>query len=147
MNAPDPVTVGGYIVALITSGMAAFERYRSSRSNTDALKATERAQQAEAAESANKEVLGAKDELIRLARDSSTQWKERCSAEHAEFAAYREKHHQQIQDAQATILKQAEEIANLRARTDITPVMETLKDILESLESILQRLDSLTPKP
>lgn len=142
MNAPDPVAVGGYVGAIIAALAAAFERYKSSKASTHALKATERAQEAEAAQSANKEVLAAKDELIKLARDSAEQWKIRCKAEHEEFIAYRDHHHSQMQDAQATILKQAEEIANLRARTDITPVMETLKDILTSLEQILQRLNS-----
>jgi hypothetical protein len=138
---PDPISIGGWIASAVAAGMAVFERIRSKRSSDHALHATERAQEAEARQSAHQEILAQKDELTRLARESAQQWKERLATEHAEFMAYREKMHAQIQDAQATILKQTEEIANLRARTDITPVMDTLKSVLEQLGKILNRLE------
>lgn len=143
MMTSDPVAIGGWIGAAVAAGMAVFERLRSKRSSDRAILATERAQEAEAAQGANKEILAAKDELIRLARESVTQWKERQAAEHAEFMAYREKMHAQIQDAQATILKQTEEIASLRARTDVTPVMDKLDSVMERLNAVVEGLKAL----
>jgi hypothetical protein len=139
-------TYGGWLGALVAGVAAAYERFRSTRATDKALQSTERAQEAEAGQAAHKAILAQQDELIRLARDSATQWKERCAAEHMEYTSYREKHHSQIQEANAKILRQTEEIADLKSRTDMSPVMGTLKQIVESLERILERLDNHHPK-
>jgi hypothetical protein len=135
-----------WIGTAIAVGAAAYERFRSSRSADKAITATERAHEAEASQKAHQEILAQKDELIRLARDSAVQWKEKCQAEHAEFSAYREKHHLLMQESQATMLNQAEEIASLKAKTDLVPVMQLLQEVVGGLKLLIERVETQTEK-
>jgi septin family protein len=133
----DPVAIGSSLAFLVVLAAAFFERHRSAKMSV-------RAHEAEAAQKAHDLLISSKDDLYETARLSAAGWKERFEDEHKEYKAYREATHVKAQDTQNKMLEQAEEIASLRARTDITPVMETLAKIVKSLEGILTRLDHLS---
>jgi hypothetical protein len=144
----DPSAAGGYIGMAVAIIAAAFERFHSQRSLGRAREANERAQEAEKARAAHDQVLAAKDELLKVYEKSAESWKQRHADEHKEFGEYREYAHRIANDANATIVKQAEQIAELKARTDITPILESQKQqqeinrqMMAALEKILERLD------
>lgn len=139
----DSGTVYAWITAGVAAGLAGVERYRSNRATNSIAVKTAEVQEAETQKRVVSEILLQKDELIAIARQSAEQWKARQVEEHEEFKSYREHTHAQAQETQATILKQTEEIASLRTRTDMKPVLDTLHDIVEALGKILGRLDTI----
>ena len=93
--------------------------------------------------------------LIQVVKDEANAWKIRYETEHAEYLDYRQKAHLRDGDMTSRILELTTECADLKAKTDITPILQAQKDqqdintkIVESLNTITQTsqviLDRLT---
>lgn len=136
----DPAAIGGWIFATGAAVAAAYERRRSAKNSEKAAEAHSRAGQAEARREADQAILAQYDDLIKLARENADQWKKKAAEEHGEFEIYRKETHEKLNQVNALILRQTEEIAELKARTDMAPVMEKLTQVLQVLNLVLQRL-------
>lgn len=86
-------------------------------------------------------VQAAQAELVKTLEDTLAAWKQRFSEEHEEYKVYRNYAHDKLNDANAALLKCSEDCAHLRAKTDITPVMNILERITNMLDVITKRLD------
>lgn len=126
----DPNTATGYVLAIVGTTAAAYERFRSGR-------ITARAQ-------SHHDIIQAKDELFNTVKLSSERWKEMYAEKEKELLSYREKYHKTVQETQAKILSQAEKIATLEERTDMSPVIDTLSQVMESIKSIIAALAPIT---
>lgn len=137
-------------MAAVMGGAAAFERFRSYKSARKAEASQERAAEAETKQAAHNEIVAAKNTLIELAKETSKKQEERYIAEHEELVAYRKEVHERQAITQATLLKQAEEIAVLNTKTDMTPVLQFIPEqreinaqVLESFKVVLTELKRL----
>lgn len=125
------LTIGGAAGTVFGALWAAFERSRNAKA-ADALR-----------------IANGKDEIIRV-KDQIIDAKEQ---EHKEYLRYREEHHKALNEANAKILLLTEDVASLRARTDISPIIEnqrlqgevTLK-ILTALEKLTYRIEHVLAK-
>jgi hypothetical protein len=129
MQIDTAITFGGYLGMMLAGAAACYERVRNARLNS------------------NREISRAKDELVRVLTEDRDAWKDRCTTEREEFAAYRVKSHDNANDAQARIIKLTEELGTLRAKTDITPLLKNQEEqsrinakLLEGLEAIIRHL-------
>ena len=93
----------------------------------------------------------AKDELIKVTMNDRDAWKSHYQAEHLEFIDYREKAHQHNNEANAAVIKLTAENAELKSRTDLSPILQFQQEqskinvkIVQSLDAILSHL---SPKP
>lgn len=150
----DPAASAGGIAAIIASAMAIFERIRSARAGEKAAEASQRA-------NSSTEIIAGKDELIKIARESADSWKLRYENEHAEgmkerdsfrerysalqqeFADHREKTHSRMNEANGLVLKYTEEIAALRVKTDITPLLKFQEEQSKINERMLRALNGI----
>jgi hypothetical protein len=87
-----------------------------------------------------------KTELLILLEKEVAAWKLRADTEHKEFVEYREKHHLQINEAQAMILKLSNDNTELKFKTDMTPMIELQKQTLHIIEKVAGVLTSLEVK-
>lgn len=111
----DALQLAGYIFGSLATGAACYERWRSEK----ALR--------------NSAAAASKDELITVLTETSNAYKEKSDREHNEFMAYRKEIHDKSTEIQAQFLQLNKENMELRARTDITQVMQTQQQILDSL--------------
>lgn len=126
---PDYTTAGTIAGGILAATWAMWERFRNKRVDQ------------------RHQVDLAKDELVKVLGADRDAWKSRYESEHAEFIDYRRAAHDQSQTTQAKILKLGEENGELRAKTDITPLMKHQAEqsainakIVESLDRILKHL-------
>lgn len=118
------------LVMIVAIGAAIFERVRSARLMQSAQLNT------------------AKDELIKVLEADRDAWKSRYESEHDEYVKRRQQYHDEVQKTQTRILLLTEENAQLKAKTDITPILAELhaqasinKAVLRALEELTKRID------
>lgn len=99
------------------------------------------------------EVERAHTELVTVLNGTVTSWKKRYDDEHTEFANYRQKVHDKDQSVNARVLRLTEENAELKGKTDLTPVLRFHQEqgqinvkVVQSLDAILAHLKSLEQK-
>ncbi len=64
--------------------------------------------------------------------------------EHEEYLAYRKSHHEQMQEINARMLVLTEENATLRARSDLSPILDQLRTQGTVTMQILTTMSDLT---
>lgn len=92
--------------------------------------------------------LDGKEELIAISREQAAAWKVRYESEHDEYVKYRQERHEKDGEIQSLVLRLTMENAELRAKTDLSPVLEHQRQnaevqvkMLESLAKISAVLD------
>lgn len=130
--------------AIVAFGMACFERYRSIKANQKVEVAVQKTTEAEQLTAVHNEILRAKDELIEIAKQTASAQEERFDAEHKEYLEYRQAAHAQLNSANTLALRQAAEIAELKAKTDITEVLHGLKQQESVNEQVLVVLKDIS---
>lgn len=118
------VAVGG-ILAFAWALVSGF-RKRS----TEARQLTERAQAS----------------LLEVVQAEAKAWRQRYESEHEEFVSYRQKTHDNAQTAQATVLKLTAENGELKAKTDLTPILKFHQDQSDINAKVVQTLDAILKK-
>jgi hypothetical protein len=101
------------------------------RESSDTIKDLERALKAK------EEVIAAKQEL---AEANFARWER----EHVEFKSYRDDVHNKANETQNLLLQQTSEIAMLRVKTDITPILEHSRQSMERDVTILENMGKIT---
>lgn len=150
----DPTTAATSIFGVLGVLAAAFERFRSQRASARAeISAREREEATAAAavatseitkqQAVNEQIIAGKEELCKIAREAGEAWKNRYDEAHAEFATYRATSHERAQEAQALILRFTAENAELRNKTDVTPILEHQRTQSEINMKIIQALDEI----
>lgn len=76
------------------------------------------------------------ESVVDLLQTESKAWKDKWELEHTEYLKYRDDSHEKSNKDQATVLKLTNENADLKARTDITQVMQSQQKMLEMLVNI-----------
>lgn len=123
MDANDGTTIGAILFGIVSAFYAAFQQKKASSATDQAITATRVATAA-----TDETLLKSQNDLLESFRAMANDWKARYEVEHTEFLKYRESAHKKTNEDNATMLKLTEENADLRARTDLTPVVEQLKD-------------------
>lgn len=128
------------IVVLALAGVAGWQQYR-------AVKISERTAVDIAKRADHAAVDAAKDEQIALLKEDREIYRTRYQREHDEYKEYREKTHDIANDINAKMIRISSENAELKVKTDITPLMVYTKEqseinnrIIKSLDRILERL-------
>lgn len=134
-------------VAILLLVLAAWQEYRTQRlkeklAQYDAKEAYKRDD--------HKAVDSAKDELIKVITEARDNYLVRFQNTYEEYKDYRDKAHLAQSEAQAKMLAISEEVATLRAKTDLTPLLanqmqqnEINKKILDGLGKALSGLDQM----
>jgi hypothetical protein len=91
-------------------------------------------------------IAAAKDELIQVQKENSDAWKSRYESEHLEYNTYREKQHAQNNDSGALILKLTNENADLKGKTDLSPVMKVMTDFIENQRAFMTEQTAINSK-
>jgi hypothetical protein len=90
-------------------------------------------------------VAAAKDELIKSITADREAWKSRYEAEHLEIMAYRDQVHAKNEESNAKIITLTTENAELKSKTDLSPLMKMMQTFFaEQTEINQQILDGLT---
>lgn len=138
----DPATaagIGGSIAGFF-GGIYGYIQQRKAKAATEqANSATEIAHR-----TASEEFARSQSELLASYQSMSNDWKNRYEIEHAELQKYREYVHDKNKKDQETMLRLTEENADLRARTDLTPIVEQLKQQARTNEELGATLGKLT---
>lgn len=141
----DPISIGGWVGGVAAGTWAGINHFRIGRQQ-------ERKESAAAIDGAHRELLETLKERIKTVEQDRDDWKKRCQDEHREYADYRKETHERINEANARLLRQAELIAELQAKTDLTPILkfheeqnEINKEILTGLRSVVESLNHLRP--
>lgn len=82
-----------------------------------------------------------KMETIQVLQANRDAWKAQFEDEHTKYEEYRIHTHKQIDEANNKLLKATEDIAQLRIKTDMTPVMDLLLRMTKILDVISERLN------
>jgi hypothetical protein len=95
----------------------------------------------------------ASKELVSVLSAERDTWKSMSEAKDAEFKAYRDAAHAAADQAHTQVVKLTEEVATLRTRTDITPLLQHQEEqnqinvkMLTALDEILSHLRSFKQK-
>lgn len=90
------------------------------------------------------------EKLAEVHKDEALAWKKRFEAEHTEYAEYRQKTHDAVQATQARILRLTEDNAELKGKTDLTPIIRFHQEqgqinvkVVQSLDAILGHLKAM----
>lgn len=90
----------------------------------------------------------AKEQLIGVAQESASAWRQRYEDEHREYKTYREDRHRKDNELQEMIMRTTAENTQLRIKTDLSPILEQQRQhaevqvkMLESLAKISAVLD------
>lgn len=139
----DPTDIVFSIATALATVAAGFERYRSQRANARAQASAEVAAEAKQEQAVKDQIIAGKEELCRIAREAGEAWKKRYDEAHTEFSEYRNATHARAQEAQALILRFTAENAELRNKTDVTPILEHQRTQSEINSKIIQALDEI----
>ncbi len=131
------IAAGGGILA------AAFERFRTSRANARAAVAQEAAAEAKQEQAVKDQIINGKEELRKMAQEAGDAWKARYDESVSEFARHRSTAHERANEAQALLLRYTAEIAELRSKTDISPILEHQRAQAEINGKVIQALDQI----
>jgi hypothetical protein len=82
----------------------------------------------------------AKDEAIRISGINAEAWKSHYQAAHLELNKYREEQHTRNDESNAKILSLTDENAQLRAKTDLSPVMKLMQDFFKEQTAINEKI-------
>jgi hypothetical protein len=85
----------------------------------------------------------AHDDLIEVMKLQIDSWKNRFAAEHSEFAEYRKTQHDHNNAANERVIKLTAENVELRAKTDLSPVLQFTKDQTTINAKVVQSLDAI----
>lgn len=121
----EPLSAVSLGFAALACGWAAFERLRGLKRSDHVLVEVER------------------DKLLELMKANLEERTRAHEREHAEFLEYRRSTHELNETTQSKILNLTEEIANLRNKTDITPIIEYQKTQNEINKTILDALNKI----
>ncbi len=113
------------LLLIVAFGAAAFERVRNVKLSSTA------------------NVSLAKDELINVVTADRDAWKSRYETEHSEYVARRQQYHDELQGINADMLRLSGENAALKAKTDVTPIMQELKAQSEINQNVLKALGTI----
>ena len=93
----------------------------------------------------------AKDELVKVTMNDREAWKSRYDAKELEYINYREQQHDHNNEANATVVRLTAQNAELKSRTDLSPILQFNKEQSQINTKIVQSLDAilshLVPKP
>lgn len=100
-----------------------------------------------------KKIVEGKDELIKIHRDEVLAWKERFESKDKDLKAYQRYAHDKNQEDNLIVLRLTEENANLKGKTDLTPVLEHMREdqkvtaiIVDTLGKVATTMDILLSK-
>lgn len=132
MSVNETITIGSMLGTACALVVAAWQSYRAKK-----LEAV-------------KQLDLAKDELIKVTRESAEAWKKRHDDLHLEYVAYRENRHKSDNDTNGMLLRLTADNADLRAKTDMTPILEHQREqalinqkVIEGLTKSTAALDLL----
>ena len=133
MNIPTPTGVDfAYIGTLAGSIIyAIYQQFRAGRKDT-----------AEAEKKSLESVVLAKDELNKTITQERDSWRVRFDDKSKDLEAYRQEVHDKSERLNAMVLKSAAEAAELRAKTDLTPILEHMKEDKEATRQIVEQMGS-----
>jgi hypothetical protein len=146
----DPTTFGTYIAGIACAIWAGINHFRVDRQK-------ERKEQIATVDKAHAELLSAHEALMKttiarietIERDRDA-WRERYDELHKEFTEYRTSTHNATSKAQGIILQLTEENGQLKAKTDLTPILKFQEEqsqinarVLEGLTRIVEALAKL----
>lgn len=77
-----------------------------------------------------------KDEAIRISNLNAVAWESHYKASHVELNKYRDEQHVRNDEANARIVRLTSENAELRGKTDLSPVMELMKGFFQEQTAI-----------
>lgn len=147
---------------ILLGGFAAFQTYRERRAN----KAKQAAEVSKVAAEAKNGLIEGKNETIatlqthiKALKEQNEDWKNRFQTEHEDYAKYRDGRHEADQKTNALILGYTAEIADLRAKTDLTPfkdaqeqqskingrMLDGMARAITILEMLERRLEKIVP--
>jgi hypothetical protein len=148
----DQDTTAAAVLAVLGASWAGIERFRSWKASNRATEATELASEAERQRSIHAEVINAKQSVIDTITADRDGLKRRYDEEHAEYIAYRNDSHERVQSINVAMLELTKDNADLRAKTDLTPLakfaesqQQTNDKMVRALDAILERLN--IPQP
>lgn len=89
----------------------------------------------------------AQRELLQVREQEAHAWKQRYETEHLEYTEYRQKVHEKAAETTARLLELTSQCADLKAKTDLTPVLEHIRNqdaintkVVDSLDALLTKL-------
>jgi len=98
----------------------------------------------ERAEQAEIKLSESQSQLIEVHRLEAAAWKTRYEGEHEEFTTYRKSVHEKAQMDGAKMLALVAENAELKSKTDLTPILQSQKDQQQINVSVLDQLTKLS---
>jgi len=146
MPIPDVESVTQWTIVATAALFAAWQTYTAQKAKAIAVDANVKAQEAASAAQA----AGASDlnksnlDLAEAYRLKANEWKDLCAASHSEFEIYRQRVHDKNEKDQAVLLKLTDENAQLRGRTDLTPIMKHMTEQSEFTKELSITLIKLT---
>lgn len=130
------VSIGTALAAVLGVAWGFIEKLKTGRAERAAEKA---AQEKQTAADAHK-IIEVKDELIAVAQESKAAWKAKYEQEHAEYTEYRTEAHKRLNEASALVLRHSAENAELRAKTDLSPVLKHQEEQSQVTTKIIETL-------
>jgi hypothetical protein len=94
----------------------------------------------------------ANESLVNVVRAEAAAWKQRYESEHEEYVVYRHKSHDNTQETTAMVLKLTADNAELKSKTDLTPILKFHQEqsdinmkIVETLNAIMSEVRGRAP--
>lgn len=143
----NPEEIGGWITSAVLAGVAMWQKRKAD------IKEIEKRQLSEATSKTTETVcsnsqtmLAAKDDLIKRMEETLCEYQKQLVRDHTELKDAREYWHAKNEKDQALILKIASENSDLRAKTDLTPVLKHLEQVLKALNDVAVTLSRLAER-
>lgn len=139
MDVSEGTTIGAVAFAILSGAYGAFQQKKASKATDQAITATKVATAA-----TDESLVKSQSDLLLSFKSMADDWKARYEIEHTEFVKYREAAHKKSNEDNQRVLVLTEENADLKARTDLTPVVEQLKEQAESNKQLGVTLKDLS---
>jgi hypothetical protein len=142
----DPTQFGAYAAAAALAVWGGIERFQKERAKADAVNAQKAKSSAEDNQKiidVKDELVAAKEEMIKTAVESKDSWKAKYETEHAEFIEYRKDAHNKLNEASARVLAYSAENGELRAKTDLSPILEHQQHQTELSAKMIETLSKI----
>lgn len=85
-------------------------------------------------------------ELVNNLKDNSEAWRLKYEKEHDEHVKARDFWHDKAKEDQAILLKANQENQDLKAKTNIVPIMDSLKVVTETMERVSKVMERIEKK-
>lgn len=131
---PDAATIGAGVAAFLFGAWGTVQTWRVGKAKEDAT----------AAKGVSTDDLARSNaDLAEAYKLKASEWKAAFETEHAESVAYHKYVHDKAEVDNATKLKLTEENALLRARTDLTPIIDHMEIQSKTNERVAVTLENL----